>query len=117
MTDAIPAGALPAEWARLACSDAAPWALPVQCNPAVPLSPRPSIKAAGKLPSIKNAQGQIAGIPGWTSAGPADITRLDSWSRDPDAGFCVRTGHDGLIAIDADIDTPETAREVMSLLC
>ena len=111
MNDAIPAGATPAEWARLACSDAAPWALPVQCNPAVPLSPRSSIKAAGKLPSIKNAQGQIAGIPGWTTAGPADITRLDSWSRDPDAGFCVRTGHDGLIAIDADIDTPETARE------
>ena len=117
MNDAIPAGALPAEWARLACTEAAPWALPVQCNPAVPLSPRSSIKAAGKLPSIKNAQGQIAGIPGWTTAGPADIPRLDSWSRDPDAGFCVRTGHDGLIAIDADIDTPETAREVMSLLC
>lgn len=117
MTDAIRAGATPAEWARLACSEAAPWALPVQCNPAVPLSPRSSIKAAGKLPSIKNAQGQIAGIPGWTTAGTADITRLDSWSRDPDAGFCVRTGHDGLIAIDADIDTPETAREVMSLLC
>ena len=111
------AGATPAEWARLACSEAAQWALPVQCNPAVPLSPRSSIKAAGKLPSIKNAQGQIAGIPGWTTMPPVDITRLDSWSRDPDAGFCVRTGHDGLLAIDADIDTPETAREVMSLLC
>lgn len=119
MTDPITAaaGAAPAEWARLFCSEAAPWALPVQCNPAVPLSPRSSIKSAGKLPSIKNAQGQIAGIPGWTNLPPVELSRLDGWSRDPDAGFCVRTGHDGLIAIDADIDTPETAKEVMSLLC
>ena len=71
------AGATPAEWARLACSEAAQWALPVQCNPAVPLSPRSSIKAAGKLPSIKNAQGQIAGIPGWT-AGAATPTPVSA---------------------------------------
>lgn len=111
-------GAEPAEWARVfSIPELAPWVLPVECNPETPLSPKSSIKAAGKLPSVKNAAGQLVGIPGWTTAPETDIQQLDTWSRDPDAGFCVRTGHDGLIAIDADIDDPETAREVMTLFC
>lgn len=118
MTDNSRHGAMPGEWARVfSIAELAPWILPVECNPETPLSPKSSIKAAGKLPSIKNAAGQLVGIPGWTTAPETDIRQLDTWSRDPDAGFCVRTGHDGLIAIDADIDTPETAKEVMTLFC
>lgn len=118
MTDISRCGAMPGEWARVfSMPELAPWVLPVQCNPETPLSPKSSIKQAGKLPSIKNAAGQLVGIPGWTTAPETDIQQLDTWSRDPDAGFCVRTGHDGLIAIDADIDNPETARGVMTLFC
>lgn len=112
-------GASPEEWDRLLASGLAQWCYPVQSNPSIPISRFSSIKSPGKLPSIKNREGEIIGIPGWTSAAalenPEEMVNL--WRRDPDAGYCVRTGHEGVIAIDADIDDPATADAVLSAFC
>lgn len=112
-------GATPAEWDRLLASGVAQWCYPVQSNPSTPVSHHSSIKSVGKLPSIKNRDGEIIGIPGWTRAtaleNPEEMVNL--WRRDPDAGFCVRTGHEGIIAIDADIDDPATADAVREAFC
>lgn len=112
-------GATPEEWDRLLASGVAQWCYPVQSNPSIPVSHRSNIKSTGKLPSIKNRDGEVIGIPGWTRAAalehPEEMVNL--WRRDPDAGFCIRTGHEGIIAIDADIDDPAVADAVREAFC
>lgn len=111
-------GAAASEWAQVSCWDTlAPWVLPVVSNPNVPISAKSSLKEPGKLPSVKNSRGEIVGISGWTTAPAADMAQLDQWSRDPDLGFCVRTGHNGIVAVDCDVDDPQLAQAVMQLLC
>ena len=109
-------GALPAEWQQAEESGLSPWLLPVVSNVNLPISPRSKISTIGKTPTQKNRNGQIAGIKDWTTAPetlPEDITR---WSSDPDLGFCYRTGHDGVIAVDADINDAALAQDVETLL-
>lgn len=111
------AGAAPHEWAQVASYDIlAPWVLPVVSNLALKVSPQSSLQSPGKVPSIKNARGEIIGVVGWTSAPEATIQQLDAWSRDPDLGFCVRTGHGGLIAIDCDVNDEATAEAIERML-
>ena len=109
-------GALPAEWRQAEESGLSPWLLPVVSNATLPLSPRSKISTIGKTPTLKNRNGQIAGIKDWTTAPetlPEDLAR---WSSDPDLGFCYRTGHDGVIAVDADINDAALAQDVETLL-
>ena len=109
-------GALPAEWRQAEENGLSSWLLPVVSNINLPISPRSKISTIGKTPTQKNRNGQIAGIKDWTTAPeslPEDLTR---WSSDPDLGFCYRTGHDGVIAIDADINDAALAQDVETLL-
>ena len=109
-------GALPAEWRQAEEGGLSPWLLPVVSNLNLPISPRSKISTIGKTPTQKNRNGQIAGIKDWTTAPetlPEDLAR---WSSDPDLGFCYRTGHDGVIAVDADINDAALAQDVEILL-
>lgn len=111
------AGASAGEWAQAASQDImAPWILPVVSNLNLKISPQSVLKTPGKVPSCKNARGEIVGIAGWTGAPEATMQQLDTWSRDPDLGFCVRTGHGGLLAIDCDVNDPQLADAVERLL-
>lgn len=111
------AGASAGEWAQAAAQDSmAPWILPVVSNLNLKISPQSVLKTPGKVPSCKNARGEIVGIAGWTGAPEATMQQLDTWSRDPDLGFCVRTGHGGLLAIDCDVNDPRLADAVERLL-
>ena len=111
------AGASAGEWAQAAAQDSmAPWILPVVSNLNLKISPQSVLKTPGKVPSCKNARGEIVGIAGWTGAPEATMQQLDTWSRDPDLGFCVRTGHGGLLAIDCDVNDPQLADAVERLL-
>lgn len=111
------AGATPHEWAWLASQDLlARWTLPIVSNLNLKISPQSSLKSPGKTPSIKNRRGEIIGIAGWTTAPETTPEQLDAWSRDPDLGACVRTGHDGLLAIDCDVSEPALAAGIEQLL-
>lgn len=110
------AGATPHEWAWLASQDIlARWTLPVVSNLNLKISPQSSLKSPGKTPSVKNRRGEIIGITGWTTAPETTPQQLDAWSRDPDLGACVRTGHDGLLAIDCDVSEPALAAGIEQL--
>ena len=110
-------GARPTEWAQLACQDnLAAWALPVVSNTTLKISARSSIKQVGKLPSVKNRAGEITGIKDWPNAPQATAQQIMNWSRDSDLGFCVRTGHQGLLAIDVDVEDPQIASSIEEVL-
>lgn len=109
-------GAAPAEWAQLLSSPLAKWALPVVSNPNVPLAPKSSLRDVGKVPSVKNGEGHVVGMRGWTNRAEATKTALDAWARDPDLGFCLRLGHDGLYAIDCDVEDDATAQSIRRTL-
>lgn len=111
-------GAEPGEWAQVFGNDIiAPWVLPVVSNPHVNASPNSSLTTRGKMPSIKNANGEVVGIVGWTTAPETTVENFNTWSRDNDLGFCVRTGHNGLIAIDCDVNDQQLSDAVKSLFC
>ena len=117
MSETKHAGASAGEWAQAASQDImAPWILPVVSNLNLKISPQSVLKTPGKVPSCKNARGEIVGIAGWTGAPEATMQQLDTWSRDPDLGFCVRTGHGGLLAIDCDVNDPQLAEAIERLL-
>lgn len=111
-------GAEPGEWAQVFCNDIiAPWVLPVVSNTNVKISPKSSLSKPGKLPSVKNANGEIVGIKDWTTAPETTAENLNNWGRDTDLGFCVRTGHNGLIAIDCDVNDQQLSDTVKNLFC
>lgn len=110
-------GALPSEWAQLACHETlTAWALPVVANPDLKISARSSIKQPGKLPSVKNRAGEVSGIKDWPNAPKTTWDQLMHWSKDSDLGFCVRTGHDGIVAIDCDVEDQQTADSIRDML-
>lgn len=118
MTDITAYGAQPTQWAQLACQEAlAAWALPVVSNTGLKISARSSIKQIGKLPSVKNRAGEITGIKDWTTAPETTADQLMKWSRDPDLGFCIRTGHAGIMALDVDVEDQQLADMIEGLFC
>lgn len=94
--------------------------LPILANPKAPISPKSSIREAGKLPSIYNASRQLVGLGGWSQL---EITpqHLKTWAAEPDYGIGLRLGHilaDGyaVVAIDVDVLIPERAAAVEVML-
>ncbi len=116
MTDLKRYGATPDEWAQVSGTGMAAWVLPIASNLTLPISPRSTLQTPGKVPSTKNANGEIIGIPGWTTAEKTTAAQIEAWRKDPDLGFCIRTGHDGYIALDCDADDPATAEDIENLL-
>lgn len=114
-------GALAYEWQDILNDDRLwPWVLPVVCNRGLELSKNSQLakSAIGKQPSMINRDGRIHGIKEW-SRRPAltSDASIRQWMTVQDYGFCIRTGHDGLIAIDADVNDWEDAERLYSSLC
>lgn len=109
-------GAERSEWASVfSNNDLRPWVLPIVSNVNIPLSPNSSIKEVGKTPTIKNRKGFVAGVKEWTTLPETTDAQIMEWAKDPDNGYCVRTGHNGLIGIDCDVNDPELSKKVKEL--
>lgn len=112
-----PIGATPQEWAGLAVTlGLEADLLPVVSNRARPVSQQSQLHAnpdqVGKVPSVLNQRGEIAGMPGWSKhiTTERDIAR---WAKEPDLGICIigRT----LKGIDIDVGDPAKAQRVRDL--
>lgn len=82
--------------------------LPTVCDPSVEPSPRSKIKEHGRTPSVVNAEGQMAGIKGWTQIKANG--ELKRWSRDVRYGICIQTRQ--LRGIDIDVPDPVKAQSI-----
>jgi hypothetical protein len=88
--------------------------LPVVCNPDALVSPDSSLKSIGKTPSRYNRSRQVVGIPKWTEKKATDAD-INTWSREPDYGVCIRTGLDEL-ALDCDSEDEDVQAQIKALL-
>ncbi|EAA4476505.1 replication protein [Salmonella enterica subsp. enterica serovar Braenderup] len=88
--------------------------LPVVCNPDAAISPDSKLKALGKTPSRYNRDRQVTGISHWTEH---VVTEHDfaRWSKEPDYGICVRTGH-GWLALDCDSEDEDIQADIRKTL-
>ncbi|EAN2308016.1 DUF5906 domain-containing protein [Salmonella enterica] len=88
--------------------------LPVVCNPGAAISPDSKLKALGKTPSRYNRDRQVTGISHWTEH---VVTEHDfaRWSKEPDYGICVRTGH-GWLALDCDSEDEDIQADICKTL-
>jgi hypothetical protein len=107
-------GATPSDWLHFDWGlDLTEDLLPVVSNPNAKISPKSSLKALGKTPSVYNSQGLVVGIPNWTKR-ITTAEEIDEWERQPDYGICIQTRR--LRAIDIDVDDPDRAREITAFL-
>lgn len=102
-------GATPDEWEQAERSILMPWIVPIYDNP----EPPSYLSARGKIPSVLNDAGRVIGLTGWTKREPN--TDLSAWKSDPDYGFGVRCGCDGLFGLDADCDDADKAKLAKTL--
>ncbi|STH96592.1 replication protein [Citrobacter braakii] len=88
--------------------------LPVVCNPGAAISPDSKLKALGKTPSRYNRDRLVIGIAQWTDhvTTEHDFAR---WSKEPDYGICVRTGH-GWLALDCDSEDEDIQADISKTL-
>lgn len=115
MTASKQYGAKSEEWRQATESGLTAHLLPVVSNPELKASAKSNLTTRGKVPSVKNAAGEVVGLPGWTSAPDTTTAQIQTWAKDPDLGFCVRTGRAGVVAIDADIDDPALSAEIEAI--
>lgn len=115
MTASKQYGAKSEEWRQATESGLTAHLLPVVSNPELKASAKSNLTTRGKVPSVKNAAGEVVGLPGWTSAPDTTAAQIQTWAKDPDLGFCVRTGRAGVFAIDADIDDPALSAEIEAI--
>lgn len=119
MDEASRPGATLAEWEALRSAPFSGWVLPTTCGGVVRPAPRSGLTVgeAAKVPSMVRPDGvTFSGIPGWTTRAAATAEELSAWSRRPEHGACVRTGHDGLYAVDCDVEDEEESALVFRLL-
>ena len=112
MTEIKRYGATPEEWAQMINAGLWSHVLPVISNPELKASPRSNLTTRGKVPSTKNYDGDVTGLANWTTAPDTTPGQLSVWSHDPDFGFCVRTGREGIRAIDCDVNDPALSQEI-----
>lgn len=111
-------GAMPYEWESAANSPLAAWLVPIVSNPNLPNAPHVKMdgKARGKAPTVKDADGRVKGMKAWNSKDPVKAAQLKKWMGDPDYGFGVRMGRDGLAAVDCDCDDRAVSDDVLDML-
>jgi predicted P-loop ATPase len=113
-TKPMPHGALPHDWTHFAkVLGLGEDLLPVVSNLSAIISPRSTIKALGKVPSMYNKEGHAMGIGGWTEkrATPFEIAR---WSGVADYGICLQTRR--VRAIDIDVPDAALAQEIEDVI-
>ena len=106
-------GATPDDWSHFEFIGLRADLVPCVCNPEAVISPRSALKSVGKIPTIYNAQRNVAGFKDWPLhvATAPDIQR---WSREPDYGICIITRE--VRALDCDITDPELATRVHAVI-
>lgn len=112
-------GATPQEWGTVIGSDLLmSLAVPIVSNPSIPRDPlsRLTADSLGKVPSVKTARGTITGLAGWQTM-KTSFLDLSKYAADPDYGFGIRVGIQGVIAADCDTDDLEMSVTVMRLMC
>ena len=115
----IAPGATPQEWGTVMGSDLLmSLAVPIVSNPEIPRDPLSRLpdESLGKVPSVKTSRGTVTGLPGWQTKSLSFLD-LSKYAGDPDYGFGLRTGIQGVIAADCDTDDLEMSVTVMRLLC
>lgn len=107
-------GATKQEWALFAARlQLLPDLLPLVSNPNATISAKSAIKKPGKLPSIYNRQGELAGIAKWTAV-HATAGDLKRWMAQSDYGICVQTRN--VRAIDVDVSDEDKAEGIRKIL-
>lgn len=112
-------GATPQEWGTVMGSDLLmSLAVPIVSNPAIPRDPLSRLpdESLGKVPSVKTARGTVTGLPGWQTKSLSFLD-LSKYAADPDYGYGIRVGIQGVIAADCDTDDLEMSVTVMRLMC
>ena len=112
-------GATPQEWGTVMGSDLLmSLAVPIVSNPAVPRDPLSRLpdESLGKVPSVKTSRGTVTGLPGWQTKSLSFLD-LTKYAADPDYGYGIRVGIQGVIAADCDTDDLEMSVTVMRLMC
>ena len=112
-------GATPQEWGTVMGSDLLmSLTVPIVSNPAVPRDPLSRLpdESLGKVPSVKTSRGTVTGLPGWQTKSLSFLD-LTKYAADPDYGYGIRVGIQGVIAADCDTDDLEMSVTVMRLMC
>lgn len=112
-------GATPQEWGTVLGSDLLmSLAVPIVSNPEIPRDPLSRLpdESLGKVPSVKTSRGTVTGLPGWQTKSLSFLD-LTMYSADPDYGYGIRVGIQGVIAADCDTDDLEMSVTVMRLMC
>jgi predicted P-loop ATPase len=117
MTDIVPPGATPGDWAALTRAGILKDLLPVAMDPTAKVHPSSALaKQAlrGKVPSQYTKNGRdIVGIPQWTAL-VATQSDIDMWSAEPTLGVCIQTRD--VRAFDIDIEDREAAQRVVDFV-
>lgn len=119
--NSTPSGATPAEWQYLKAlpETQRTFILPIVSNPILPgLGGLASSDKRGKIPSVltnQNGKWCVKALPGWQSHITSE-EEIAKWSKQLSMGYGLRTGHDGVMAVDIDIDDPELASYIVSRL-
>ena len=110
-------GATQTEWEQV-CTDNVlrDHIVPICANQTLDVAPTSKLKSKGKVPSVKNANGCIVGLAGWSSRHAPTEQELKQWSGDCDLGFGIRCGSDGVYAIDCDINDSKLSAKVLQIL-
>ena len=112
-------GATPQEWGTVLQSDLLmSLAVPIVSNPEIPRDPLSRLpdESLGKVPSVKTSRGTVTGLAGWQTKSLSFLD-LTNYAADPDYGYGIRVGIQGVIAADCDTDDLEMSVTVMRLLC
>ena len=120
-TISTPAGATPEEWQYLEMLSPADRAcvLPIVSNSKIPaIGGLVHSDKRGKIPSVltcKNGVWHAAALPGWQTHQTTDED-INKWSRQKSLGYGFRTGHNGVLAVDIDIDDPGIVADMLASL-
>lgn len=87
--------------------------LPVASDPSAKISAGSTLKAAGKVPSRYNSQGEIYGLKDWTSNSSTQ-ERVNGWATDNRLGICLQTRN--VRALDIDVTDAEEAKSISDFI-
>lgn len=87
--------------------------LPVVSNPNAEVSAKSNLKQIGKVPSLYNKEGKVAGIADWTSKNATD-DEVERWSLQRDYGICLQTRR--VRGIDIDVENSSKSEEIVDFV-
>ena len=109
-----PYGATPDEWIHVdLILGLTEDILPVVSDPTARISPKSSLKALGKTPSLYNGHDLVIGIPKWTEK-RATAVEVEAWAKNDRLGICLQTRR--VRAIDIDVPDAALSAEIVAFI-